>query len=71
VWYARGQYIAMKTITIGFKFTDEQYEEIHAEAKSMNMESGEMLTEVMKFIVKDLLDTRKSRIYNTEEESPE
>jgi len=65
-----GSTYKMKTITIGFKFTDEQFEEIDAEAKTMNMESGEMLTEVMKFIVKDLLDTRKNRIHNNEE-SPE
>jgi len=61
----------MKEVSIKFKFTDEQFAEVQDEAESMNMNSGEMLNEVMKFIVKDLLDTRKNRIYNTEDESPE
>ena len=60
-----------KKITITFDFTDEQYEEVKSEADSMNMDTGEMLNEVMKFIIKDLLDTRKNRIHNTEDELPE
>ena len=60
-----------KTINITFNFTDEQYEEVKAEAEDMDMAPGEMLTAVMKFIVKDMLDTRKKRIYNNDEqESP-
>ena len=60
----------MKKITINFNFTDEQHDEVQKEAESVDMSAGEMLTKVMKFIVKDLLDTRKNRIHNTEE-SPE
>ena len=61
----------MKEVSIKFKFTDEQFSEIEEEAKSMNMNSGEMLNEVMKFIIKDLLVTRKNRIHNNEDELPE
>ena len=60
-----------KKITISFDFTDEQYSEIEEESKSMSMTSGEMLTNVMKFIIEDLLKTRKSRIHKTEDELPE
>ena len=60
----------MKKITINFNFTDEQHDEAQKEAESVDMSAGEMLTKVMKFIVKDLLDTRKNRIHNNEE-SPE
>ena len=60
-----------KKITISFNFTDEQHSEIEEESKSMSMTSGEMLTNVMKFIVQDLLKTRKSRIHKTEDELPE
>jgi hypothetical protein len=60
----------MKKITINFNFTDEQHDEVQKEAESVDMSAGEMLTKVMKFIVKDLLDTRKNRIHNNEE-SPE
>ena len=61
----------MKEISIKFKFTDEQFTEVQDEAKSVNMSAGEMLTKVMKFIIEDLLDTRKSRIHKTEDELPE
>jgi hypothetical protein len=60
----------MKKITINFNFTDEQHDEVQKEAETVDMSAGEMLTKVMKFIVKDLLDTRKNRIHNNEE-SPE
>ena len=60
----------MKTITINFNFTDEQYEEVAKEAESIDMGAGEMLTKVMKIIVKDMLDTRKNRIHKSGE-SPE
>ena len=63
--------MTMKEISIKFKFTDEQFTEVQDEAKSVNMSAGEMLTKVMKFIIEDLLDTRKNRIYNTEDELPE
>ena len=62
--------MTMKEISIKFKFTDEQFTEVQDEAKSVNMSAGEMLTKVMKFIIEDLLDTRKNRIHNNEE-SPE
>ncbi len=61
----------MKEVSIKFKFTDEQFEEVQDEAESVDMSAGELLTKVMKFIIKDLLDTRKNRLYNTEDESPE
>ena len=48
----------MKELTINFKFTDEQYSEIENESQSMDMSPGEMLMEVMKFIVADMLKTR-------------
>lgn len=60
----------MKKVTINFNFTDEQHDEVQKEAETVDMSAGEMLTKVMKFIVKDLLDTRKNRIHNNEE-SPE
>jgi len=60
----------MKQIKITFKFTDEQYEEVSQEAESIGMKPGEMLTKVMKFIVKDMLETRKRDI-NNNGESPE
>ena len=61
----------MKEVSIKFKFTDEQFTEVQDEAESINMSTGEMLTKVMKFIIEDLLDTRKNRLYNTEDELPE
>ena len=57
----------MKEIKIKFKFTDEQYEEVKAEAEDMNMTAGQMLTEVMKFLIKDMLETRKKIIHSDEE----
>jgi hypothetical protein len=50
----------MKKISISFNFTDEQYAEVKDEAKTVGMSAGEMLTKVMKFIVKDMLDTRSN-----------
>ena len=61
----------MKEVSIKFKFTDEQFEEVQDEAESVDMSAGELLTKVMKFIIEDLLDTRKNRLYNTEDELPE
>tara|TARA_Y100001963_G_scaffold17761_1_gene21970 strand:- start:5661 stop:5843 length:183 start_codon:yes stop_codon:yes gene_type:complete len=60
----------MKKISISFNFTEEQYAEVEDEAKTIDMSAGEMLTKVMKFLVKDMLETRSSRI-NNNEESPE
>ena len=56
--------VVMKEIKIKFKFTDEQYEEVKAEAEDMNMTEGQMLTEVMKFLIKDMLETRKKIIHS-------
>ena len=38
-----------------------------AEAEDMNMTAGQMLTEVMKFLIKDMLETRKKIIHSDEE----
>jgi len=48
----------MKKISINFNFTDDQYKEVEEEEKTIDMTAGEMLTKVMQFIVKDMLNTR-------------
>jgi len=56
----------MKSVNIKFNFSDDQYEQVTEEAKSINMEPGEMLTKTMQFIVKEMLDSRKNIIYNND-----
>jgi len=60
----------MKEVSIKFNFTDDQFEEVQDEAESMDMSIGEMLTESMKFIIKDLINTRKNLKEKQEETMP-
>jgi len=60
----------MKEVSIKFKFTEEQFAEVQDEAESMKMSIGEMLTESMKFIVKDLINTRNNLKEEQEETMP-
>ncbi len=61
---------SMKEVSIKFKFTEEQFAEVQDEAESMKMSIGEMLTESMKFIVKDLINTRNNLKEEQEETMP-
>jgi hypothetical protein len=60
----------MKEVSIKFNFTDDQFAEVQDEAESMDMSIGEMLTESMKFIIKDLINTRKNLKEKQEETMP-